>query len=206
MTAGAEDPHIGLVVEGRGENESAPQLLRTHLYSREEYRDILSSPVVCHGRGKALRHSGIEGFVATAAGRPGCRAVLVILDADEDAACELGPEILARAQAVTAKPVVVCLAEPTYEEWLLASAETLELDGLTFVASRNPESLIRSALPVKYVKPTWQPRLTARMDIALAASRSPSLSRLLARLESLVETTLPPPPNAANDDPVQDAE
>ena len=85
-------------------------------------------------------------------------------------------------------PVVVALAECCFEDWLYASAETLELDGLEYDEGKNGLSEIRAALhPKKYVKPVWQPRLTGRMDMELAASRSPSFARLLARLESLLE-------------------
>jgi hypothetical protein len=187
MTARADEPHIGLIVEGRGEQQAVPLLLRLHLTSQDDYRDILSAPIVCHGRDKALMPDGIEGFVATAAARPGCRGVLILLDAETDRACERGPELLARAQTVTGKPVVVCLAEPQYEAWLVASAETLELDDLAFEPSRNPEVLIREALTAKYIKPTWQPRLTARMDLALATPRSRSLERFFDRFDYLLE-------------------
>jgi len=187
MTPRADEPHIGLVVEGRGEQQALPLLLRRHRADSGDYRDILSAPVVCHGRDKALMRNGVEGFVATAAARPGCRGVLVVLDAEGDAACQLGPELQRRAQLVTATPVAVCLAEPMYEGWLVASAETLQLEGLTFAQVRNPEAAIRNALGVNYIKPTWQPRLTARIDFNLAIPRSPSLRRTLERLDSLME-------------------
>jgi hypothetical protein len=186
MTARADEPHIGLVVEGRGEQYAIPILLRKHMMSNDDYRDILSSPVVCHGRDKALMPHGIEGFVATAAARPGCRGVLVVLDAETDEACVLGPAILLRAQGITGKPVVVCLAEPKYEAWLVASAETLQLEGLVYDSARNPEAIVRDALGQKYIKPTWQPRLTARMDLPLATPRSSSLRRFVDRFDQLL--------------------
>lgn len=132
MTAGPNDPHLGLVVEGRGDLGALPILLRTALQRRGDYRDLLGGPVACHGHDKALTVGGIEGYVGTAARRPGCRAVL------------------------------------------------------TYRPTADAEGLIRSALgAVKYVKPVWQPRLAARVDLELAASRSPSLRRLLAKLDSL---------------------
>jgi hypothetical protein len=176
MTARADEAHIGLVVEGRGEQQAVPLLLRAHLVAAEIFQDILSAPVVCHGREKALMDGGIEGFVATAAARPGCGGILVLLDGEGDAVCTLGPGLLGRAQQVTNKPLFVCLADPKFEAWLIASAETLELDHLTYDSSRDPAALVRGALPGKYIKPTWQPRLTARMDIGLAAGRNESLA------------------------------
>jgi hypothetical protein len=186
VTAEADAPHVGLVVEGRGEEYALPVLLRKRLAESSDWRDLLGKPVPCHGRDKALTERGIEGYVATAAARPGCEGVLVVLDAEEDAACVLGPALFARASDVAGRPVSICLAEPKFEAWLVASAETLELQGLGFRRDRDPVGLIRDALPVKYVKPTWQPRLASRVDFAMAVPRDPSLSRMLRKFEELV--------------------
>jgi hypothetical protein len=186
MTALPADPHIGLVVEGPGDANALPILLRAHLEAAGDYRDLLAKPVACNGRDKALMPGGIEGKVATAAARPGCRGVLVVLDADRDLPCVLGPQILSRADKISPVPVAVALAQPTFEEWLVASAATLGLAGLTYPADRDPVNAIKAALqPAKYVKPTWQPRLAARVDVNLARSRSASLARLLNRFDAL---------------------
>lgn len=191
MTAGATDPHIGLVVEGRGELGAVPIILRAHLQqARNDFRDLLGKPVPCHGRNKALVKNGLEGYVVTAAGRPGCLGVLVILDAERDAACVLGPNLLSRAKTVTSKPVAVALAESKYESWLVASVETLGLEGLQFPVRGDPVTAIRTALKTAYVKPTWQPRLSARMDLELATGRAPSLKRMFDRFDSLVSAVL----------------
>ena len=186
MTASPSAPHVGLVVEGRGDEYALPPLLRRWLYRSEMWADILGKPIPCHGREKALAPNGLEGYVATAAGRPGCVGVLVVLDAENDAACELGPGLTTRAQAVTGKPVAVCLAEPKYEGWLVASAETMELTSLTYSTTRDPGALIVEALrPAKYVKPTWQPRLSERLDFDLACGRASSLKRTLEKFDGL---------------------
>ncbi|PPF11749.1 hypothetical protein C5C04_11725 [Rathayibacter rathayi] len=185
MTAGADAPHIGLVVEGAGDKGALPILLRSYLHTRAEYRDIFGKPVPAHGRDKALKATGLEGYVATAAARPGCRAVLVVLDGEGDCVAHLGPSLLARTVDV-GKPVVVALADRDFESWLYASAETLELD-LVFDSGKSGQGAIKDALkPRKYVKPTWQPRLTARMDFELARTRNHSLERFLCKLDQLV--------------------
>lgn len=67
----------------------------------------------------------------------------------------------------------------------MASAETV-LPGLRYEPIRDPERAIRAALlPAKYVKPTWQPRLTERIDLDLARGRSPSLDRFLRKVDEL---------------------
>lgn len=185
MTANYTQPHIGLVVEGAGDRGAVPVVLRNYLHANAEYRDILGKPVPAHGRDKALRPNGIEGFVTTAALRPGCVGVLVILDGEGDCVAELGPLLQGRAQSVTGKPVALALADRDFEDWLFASAETLQLE-LTFDETRSGQGAITDAIrPAKYVKPTWQPRLAHRIDIELARPRCQSLARMLDRFDEL---------------------
>jgi hypothetical protein len=163
-----------------------PLLLRNWLQLQNVHRDLLGKPVPCLGRDKALKAGGIEGRIAAAV-RPGSRALMIVLDGEYDQVCTLGPNLLARAKAVSPVPVTVCLADPKYEAWLVASAETLQLPGLAPNDGRDPGTAIKTALqPSKYVKPTWQPRLTARMDIRLACGRDASLARTLERFMGLV--------------------
>ncbi len=170
---------IGLVVEGPGDAASVPVLLGKWLQTWGLPPNLLSRPISCAGRDRALRPNGLEGYVATAAARPRCTGVLVLLDSEGDPACPLGPQLLLRARAVTALPIVVALAETKYESWLRASAETLRLNGLNYGSQADAEDDIRRALGNrKYAKPTWQPRLTERMDLELACGRSQSLRRL----------------------------
>ena len=181
MTPGANIPHIGLVVEGKGEVTAIPLLLRNWLHQQGEFRDLLGKPFSLDGKGNATCQHGIEGAVVAVANRPGCKGVLVELDADRDLACQLGPDLQKRAATVCRRvPVAVCVAEVKYESWLVASAESMELESLDFEPDRNPEALIKEALrPIRYIKTTWQARLTGRMNLELARSRSPSLTRLL---------------------------
>jgi hypothetical protein len=186
MTAAHSDPHIGLVVEGRGETNAVPLLLRRWLQEQGNYEDILGKPIVCNGRGNATRAGGIEGMVVTAVARPGCRGVLIVLDADRDPVCMLGPSLRKRAQCETGLPIAVCLAEPKFEAWIMASAESMELP-LSYPFTSDPCFLIEQALGEnKYAKPTWQPRLTSRIELGRAAARDRSLRRTLACLNELV--------------------
>jgi hypothetical protein len=185
MTAAFNSPHIGLVVEGPGDANSLPILLRKWLALREDYRDLLGKPIPCNGRENATVLNGIEGYTATAASRPGCKAVLVVLDAEKDCAAHMGPTLLSRAIEVCPVPVILCLAEHHWEDWLYASAETLEIDGFTYEEGKR-KALSLALRPTKYVKPTWQPRLTARMNVELAISRSKSLARMLKKFDSLI--------------------
>lgn len=129
--------HLGLVVEGPGEVNSAPILLARIAQESGFALPNLGRPVPANGRDNALRPGGLEGFVAVAAGRPNCGAVLVLLDGEGDPVCKLGPSLLDRARGVTSKPVIVALADPLYEAWITASAETMSLPKLTHNSARS---------------------------------------------------------------------
>ncbi|HWE91249.1 MAG TPA: hypothetical protein VG317_17445 [Pseudonocardiaceae bacterium] len=187
MTAQPDSPHIGLVVEGPGDREAVPVLLRRYLELHGVYGDLLGKPIPCNGRGRATVANGIEGYAATAAARPGCRAVLVILDSDDDAVCKLGPELEQRVKRVVGVPVVIVLAEKCYEDWLYASAETLQIGINVHIPDRRGQVAIRMAMGTKYIKPVWQPKLTHRVDLKLARQRSHSLNRLFEKFDKLRE-------------------
>ena len=104
MTASPADPHVGLVVEGTGGVKALPIVLRAHLHAGTEFRDVLGKPVPPHGRTKAFPPNGIEGYVVTAASRPGCVGVLVVLDAEGDCVAEVGPSLTQRADQVSRVP------------------------------------------------------------------------------------------------------
>lgn len=186
MVLRSGDPHIGLVVEGPGDRGALPALLRMHLHGKDDYREILGKPVTLKGKGSATTDNGIEGYVAAAA-RPGCVGVIVLLDADDDASCQLGPELLARAQSVVGVPVIIAIAERDFEDWIYRSVETLDLgwEG-PWDPSKRGGNVIQSLMPRGgYEKPVWQPKLTHRMDLSLARSRSTSLDRLLNKFDGL---------------------
>lgn len=184
MTALATQQHIGLVVEGAGDLKALPLILRRHLENVGEYRDILGKPVPLHGRSKATAPNGLEGYVATAA-RPACVGVLVVLDADDDCIARLGQDLHRRANSIVNIPVLIALADRDFEDWIYASAETLEI-GLTFDPSKPGKKMIPLGLaPASYTKPVHQPKLAARMDLDLAATRDRSFARLIQCFDRL---------------------
>jgi hypothetical protein len=177
--------HLALIVEGPGDAAAVPLLLAKIFASLDLPVPSFGKPVSCAGRDRALRPAAVS--------RPGCRGLLIVLDGEGDPVCQLGPTLLARAAAATDLPVVVGLADEKYESWLFASAETMRLEGLSYRGGGvEPVAEIRRRLGNrKYVKPTWQPRLTERIDVGLAAGRSPSLRRLMTRVAELAEASNP---------------
>ncbi len=186
MAASPMDPHVGLVVEGAGDRLALPIVLRAHLHAAGEFRDVLGKPVPLHGRTKAFVTNGIEGYVAVAASRPACVGVLVVLDGEGDCVATVGPALRDRADQVSRVPVRVALADRDFEDWLYASAETLQLELSDHDAEQHGQHALKKALrPASYTKPVWQPRLASRVDLALARSRSVSLDRCLERFDEL---------------------
>lgn len=186
MVAAPTDPHVGLVVEGPGDKQALPILLRAHLYTAGEFRDVLGKPVPLNGRTKAFTPNGIEGYVFTAANRPGCVGVLVVLDGEGDCVARDGPSLRQRGDQVSRVPVRVALADGDFEDWLYASAETLGLGLNSYDCAQRGQSAIKRVLqPASYTKPVWQPRLASRMDLTIARSRSASLDRCLDRFDEL---------------------
>jgi hypothetical protein len=125
-------------------------------------------------------------------------AILALLDADDDPACVLGPELLARAQ--TARPdrrVGVVLAVREYEAWFLASAASLRgrrglpLDLVpppSVEAIRDTKGWLGARMPRGYSPTADQPALTDLFDLDLAAS-APSFAKLTREVGRLLAPT-----------------
>jgi hypothetical protein len=124
----AERVTIASVVEGEGEMQALPALLRRILYAEEIWDADVQRPFL-KGRGSLVKQGGLEAAVEALARRlpPGAPGgVLVVIDADDDCPASLGPSLLARAESV--RPDVrtgVVLANREFEAWFLAAAPSL---------------------------------------------------------------------------------
>lgn len=182
---------ISLVVEGDGDQAALPVVVRRYLHENEIFDIGVGKPINTKGRSKLLRKGELERFAQLAAFQTDAAAVLVTCDADDDLECVLGPALTQRSQdAVSNLPVRACLAVREFENWLLASHETLApdpmdpLDDYERVAAEWRVAEWRA--PRKYVKPIHQPALAAKMDLGLVAARCPSFARLTRCIDELV--------------------
>lgn len=184
--------HIALVVEGPGDREAVPKLLRDHLLNSKQFEVGVGRPLTAKGRDKLLAEEKLEAFVKQAGRVPGACGVLVVFDADEDSACEIGPDALARASSATHLPVRVCVAIRSFENWIAASVETVFSSETGAAPLADPEGkgavgLIKKGLhPAKYVKTAYQASLVSRIDHSIAQDRCPSLARLFRCVDELV--------------------
>jgi Domain of unknown function (DUF4276) len=187
---------LGLVVEGDGEVAALPILVRRHLHENRQIYDIeVARPKNSKGRGNLDAPGGVERYTQHAALPVGVCGVLVLCDSDDDLVCEFGPAMHDRAAgAVPTKPVVATLAVAEFENWIVASSETVGGDALpddVNYEKLNAESIIRNwRFPRSYVKPLHQPGYAQGLDFGLVKARCPSFARLLRCLDELVDKCL----------------
>src|SRR5690242_1873951 len=118
---------VGLIVEGHGEVHSAPLLLKRIL---QELAPTLNPSILAPhrvSRGQLIKEEGLQRaieFMARKVGNEG--RILLLLDADDDLPCVLGPRLLAQARGVRPdRDISVVVAKREYEAWFLTAAESL---------------------------------------------------------------------------------
>ncbi len=190
---------IATIVEGHGEVEAVPILLRriAELMSPETVLE-LPRPIRIP-RNRVVRAGELEraiGLAAARAGADGC--ILLLLDADDDCPAELAPRLLERA--VAARPdrdIRVVLAKTEYEAWFLAAALSIAgrhgLDGAVAPPDdpeeiRNAKGWLSTRMPAgrSYRETIHQGSFSAVFDLDLARA-APSFDKLWRDVSSLIE-------------------
>jgi hypothetical protein len=124
--------------------------------------------------------------------------ILILLDADDDPPCILGPEFLSLARTARSDADVSCvIANVEYETWFVAAAESLsdflDLSGGRALAvdpeqARQGKAWIQKRYRgLKYSETIDQPAMTKAMDLTLCRQRSPSFDKLCRELEARLE-------------------
>ncbi len=125
------------------------------------------------------------------------KLILVVLDADEDPACELGPTLLRAArESSSAVPVSLVLAIVEYETWFVAAAESLG----KYLQLASDETIPEEPEKIRagkrwvlqhrggnYSETLDQPTMTAAMDLRLCRKRSASFDKLCRELEKQLQ-------------------
>jgi hypothetical protein len=164
------------IVEGHGEVAAVPVLLRRLQDVALNYSFGVSHPIR-RKRSELVNEAKLRISVQLAKATPECMGILILLDADDDLACIVAPQLLAWARSEAGEiPCEVVLANREYEAWFLASLESLRgCCGISPGAnsSARPEG-IRDAkgavqaqmTPGAAYSPTaHQAALTARIDL-----------------------------------------
>lgn len=189
-------------VEGKGELDAVPLLLRRCMFETMEIFDIPIAKPVLIKRNRIVKPGELEkelrvrvserleqGYVV--------KAGLVLLDSDDDCPVEVARTLEARATAVDLIPVRVVLAHREFESWFLGAKESLRGScGIRSDAEapETPESIRGAKERIsdnmsrgrRYVATAHQRELVGRMDLALCQDRCPSFRMLLTERAYLV--------------------
>jgi hypothetical protein len=170
---------IACIVEGHGEVEAVPVLIRRIATALDPTLRLLIQPPLRVPKNRLLKRGELERSVELAARKTGSTgSVLILLDADDDCPAQLGPALLHRAaQARSDLPISVVIAKREFEAWFLAAALSLRGQRGLPVDLQPPEDpeAIRGAkewlghrMEQAYSETLDQPALAARIDLVQA--------------------------------------
>ena len=210
-------PKLVPIVEGDGEVDAVPVLLRRLLFEeRQQYDWQVLKPKNAHGCGGLTTTGGIERFVRHALKEDGCSGVLVLIDGDavrrlaktdrpkDDCSPAFAKLLARRVQAIHPPvPVVIVVVRWEYEAWFLASVETIagqEIKGHPGLVATaryygdvesegSPTGWIEARFPAgwKYSETQDQAPLTGLLDFGLVEQRSRSFRRLKNALQQILD-------------------
>ena len=166
------------VVEGHGEVEALPVLLRRLCDEASAWAVGIGKPIFKHRSELASEH-GVTRAVEIARRRPACEAILIVFDGDRDCPAELGPKVQGwAAAAARTLPCEVVLPHREYEAWFLAAIESLRTQDLIRTnAEPHPdperprgakEQLKTRMVSRAYLETTHQAKLSASFSLKLA--------------------------------------
>ena len=192
-------PTIVTIVEGRGEVDAVPVLIR-RIAAIAAPGAVLQVPRPIRViRSRFLKENELERYVDLAARQAGPDGrVLIILDADDDCPPARASEILLRATSARRdRPIQVVLARREYEAWFLAAAGSVAgYRGLRrdTTAPQDPESVrnakgwLTSHMPPgrAYKETRDQPALTNIFDLDQARRGAPSFDKMWRTVVSLL--------------------
>ena len=182
-------PVLATIVEGHGEVQAVPILLRKFYPEWKFPRPIRVK------RNRVVKPGEFERYLqvaeATIMENGGTGAILVLLDADDDCPAELGRELLGRlAKCLPNRNAAVVLPKREFEAWILAGTSVGESLSTLPDECRSPKAKVKKAIGGTYSETVDQPKLTAQIDIDLAKQQSRSFRKLcddLSRIQAIFD-------------------
>lgn len=167
---------VAPIVEGHGDVAAVPVLLRRMAPS------LLVARPVRFPRSQLVVEAHLCRAAAIANANIGERgAILLVMDADEDCAASLGPELEARlADKFPGRTCRVVLVVREFEAWIVGGDPKYQVDDAD--SAGDMKGRIREALGL-YKETADQPRLIAKSDI----DRLTRVSRSFRRLRKVVD-------------------
>ena len=193
------------IVEGHGEVEAAPVLLR-RLLTEAQCQHVGVGRPIRRTQSQLRSKEGIQAGVRLALLHPECAAVVILFDGEDDCPKELAAQVRAWArEAARGKPCDVVVAYREYETWFLAALESLRGQyGIAKDAEppANPESKrdakseLESFMPADraYSETGDQPAMSAVFDLRLAHRRNRSFRKLVKAVGDLLTQMHQPVP------------
>ena len=185
------------IVEGHGEVEAAPVLLR-RLLAEAQCNVVDVGRPIRRTQSQLRSKEGIQAGVRLAMLQPDCAAVVILFDGEDDCPKELGAQVQAWASTVAAgKPCHVVVAYREYETWFLAAVESLRgqygirVDAAAPVNSesrRDAKGVLEEFMPADraYSETGDQPAISAVFDMGLAHRRNRSFRKLVKAVGDLL--------------------
>ena len=190
---------IGCIVEGHGEVEAVPILIRRLASQYDPAMSVRIPPPIRIPKSKLVKEGELEKAVELIARKVApTGAIFLLLDSDEDCPATMGPDLLLRAtRARSDLPVTVVLAKHEYEAWFLAATPSLRGQrGLRddLAAPSEPESIrgakewlsVRMTGNHSYVETLDQPAFSKVFDLD-QARRSDSFDKCWREVGRLID-------------------
>jgi hypothetical protein len=186
------------VVEGDGEVQALPVLLRRVAYQAEAFDIEIPHPIRVH-RDRFLNRPEEFSRVVRLADSKALEGdlILILLDADDDCAAAVASDILNRASAIVPHKIVsAVLAVAEFEGWFVAAAESIAGHrglpiGITSPPRpeeiRDAKGWLSDRMLNRYHEVSDQPALAQAFDFDAAAASSRSLRKLLKEVQSALQ-------------------
>ena len=174
------------VVEGYGEVEAVPVLLRRLITKAQVARVVVGKPIR-RTRSELATEEGLAKSVELARGKPNCAAILVLFDGDDDCPADLGPTAQKWANAAAGgMPCTVCIAHREYEAWFLATLDSMRHKAIKKGAQphprpevpRNAKGEVERHMTVSYKETIHQPAFSEEFRLSDAFGRCRSFRKL----------------------------
>lgn len=184
------------IVEGHGDAEAVPVLLRRLVSAASAWKVRIDQPIRCN-RSQLVKRDELTKRVRLARLREDCGAILIIFDSDDDCPVELAEQV--REWAVAAAGPVHCdvvLAKCEYEAWFLATVESLRVHhSVKSDAQSHPEpesprdakGRLAAMMGISYSVKTHQPAFSAIFCMAAAHARCRSFRKLVGSFGRLMD-------------------
>jgi hypothetical protein len=194
----ADMRYIASVVEGHGEVEALPALIRRIADSAGFTGHLQINPPIRVKSASFINDQDyFRKYVALAAAKAAARngSLLILMDCDDDCPAMLGPALLQRARSVRPNiDIYVTLAYREFETWFITAASSLEgRRGLPLglKAPRHAEQIrdakgwLGQRMNISYDPVTHQLEFTKEFDLKLARANH-SFDRLYRKIQSFL--------------------